>query len=175
MNHVIRRMLFLALAALALAGCGASEREAVVVGESSISEDGLVDMVLALNGGSPDGTVPPAVSADVARQIADVVIRDLASVEYLRSTGVTLSDDEREEIKNLIEDAIADPTSGLGPIDRQSDGYEAITYNVWIASRPGDLGTPEADSAIDQLVREANVSSRVGRLDGDTNLLVSRG
>lgn len=173
MNPVIRRMLFLGLVLVALSGCAGSDRNALAIGETSLSEDGLIDMVIALNGGAPTDEPIPAISADVSREIADIVIRDLASVEYLRQSGVVLSDDERETFKEQIEAAIVE--GRLGPLDRSSEGYDAITYNIWIASQPGDITSPDAQDAIAQLVRDADISSRLGEIDPESRLLVPRG
>jgi hypothetical protein len=58
MKPVIRRILLLTFSVLVLAGCSAQERDALRVGEESISEQGLTDLVLALSGGAPDGEEP---------------------------------------------------------------------------------------------------------------------
>lgn len=173
MKPVIRRILALSFAVLVLTGCGATEREALRVGSQTISSDGLTDLVLAVSGGAPDGEAPSTLSAQTYREIGGVWLRDAAAVAYLESTGVTISEAESEVIKTQIEDAIAGEQ--IGAISRQSEGYDALTNNIWISSSPGDLGTPEAQEAMLQLVREADVESRIGSWDNDSLLIVPRG
>lgn len=173
MKAVIRRILPLVFTVLIVAGCGATERDALSVGSQSISADGLTDLVLSVNGGPPDGELPQTLSAQSYREIGAVWLRDAAAVSYLDSTGVRISEAESEAIKIQIEDAIAG--NQIGVISRQSEGYDALTNNIWISSSPGDLGSPEAQQALLQLVREADVESRIGVWDSTELLIVPRG
>lgn len=166
MNHVIRRLLFLLLCTLALAGCGAAEgRDALAVNDRAISEDGLTDLVLAVNGGSPDGEIPAAMSADAYRLIGRTWLSDAAAASYLADNGVTITQAERDSIKTQIEDAIV--AQQLAPISRESDGYEALTNNIWVSSQRASLLEPNAQEAIVDIIRDADVGSRIGVLEFD--------
>jgi hypothetical protein len=173
MRPVIRRILVLLFAGFVLAGCGAAERDALAVGDRSISEEGLTDLVLAVNGGAPDDETPAAIDMEVMRSIGSVWLRDAAVVSYLESTGVTLTDAERDSIKVQIEDAIS--SQQIGPISRQSEGFEALTNNIWVANQPEELGTPEAEQELLDIARDADVESRLGMWDNDTQQIVPRG
>lgn len=174
MNHVIRRMLFLCLAAAALAGCGASERDALAVGEYSISEEGMTDLVLSVNGGVPDpDVVVSQLSAEQYRGVGSSWLQIFAARQYLESTGVTISQEERDAIKVRVEDAIA--AGDFGPVSRQSEAFEALTISAWLPQVDDVLATPEASDAIVELLRNATVSSRIGELDPDTRLITARG
>jgi len=173
MRPVIRRILVLLFSVFVLAGCGAAERDALAVGDQSISEEGLTDLVLAVNGGAPDGETPAAIDMEVMRSVGSVWLRDATVVSYLESTGVTLTDAERDSIKVQIEDAIS--SQQIGPISRQSEGFEALTNNIWVANQPGILGIPEAEQELLDIARDADVESRLGMWDNDTQQIVPRG
>jgi hypothetical protein len=173
MRPVIRRILVLVFAVFVLAGCGAAERDALSVGDRSISEEGLTDLVLAVNGGAPDGETPAAIDLEVMRNVGSVWLSDAAVVSYLASTGVTLTDAERDSIKVQIEDAIS--SQQIAPISRESEGFEALTNNIWVASQPANLGTPEAEQDLLAIARDADVESRLGMWDNDTQQIVPRG
>jgi hypothetical protein len=173
MRPVIRRILVLLFAVFVLAGCGAAERDARSVGDRSISEEGLTDLVLAVNGGAPDGETPAAIDMEVMRNVGSVWLRDAAVVSYLESIGVTLTDAERDSIKVQIEDAIS--SQQIGPISRQSEGFDALTNNIWVANQPGELGTPEAEQELLDIARDADVESRLGMWDNDIQQIVPRG
>ncbi len=166
MSHVIRRMFFLLLCTLALAGCGAAQgRDALSVGDRTISEDGLTDLVIAVNGGSPDGEIPAALSAEVYRQIGRTWLNDAASASYLSDKGVTITQAERESIKTQIEDAIV--AQQLAPISRESEGYEALTNNIWVSSQRPSLLEPDTQETIVDMIRDADVGSRIGVIEFD--------
>jgi hypothetical protein len=173
MKPVIRRILLLTFSVLVLAGCGAQERDALRVGEESISEQGLTDLVLAVSGGAPDDEEPSALSAQDFRDIGAVWLRDAAAVTYLEENGVTITQSERDGIKSEIEDAIA--AQQLGAISRQSEGYEALTVNVWVTAQGPALDTPAVQEELLTLVKNAAVSSRIGKFDVETFALVPRG
>lgn len=173
MNHVIRRILLLAFVVLVLAGCGASEREALRVGELSISEEGLADLVVSLSGGAPTGEDPSALSAQSFRDVGVVWIRDAAAVTYLADNGVTMTEAERDGIKTQIENAIV--ADELGAISRQSEGYDALTNNVWVSSQGGALQAPDVQEELLALAQSADVSSRIGEFDAEGFELVPRG
>lgn len=159
-------MFFLLLCTLALAGCGATDgRDALVVGDRSISEEGLTDLVIAVNGGAPDGETPAALSAEVYRQIGRTWLSDAAAASYLSNNGIVITQDERETIKTQIEDAIV--AAQIGPISRESDGYEALTTNIWVTTQQAGLSEPGARDAIIELIRDADVGSRIGVLEFD--------
>lgn len=167
-------MVFLVLAAAALAGCGASERDALAVGEYSISEEGMTDLVISVNGGVPD---PDAeinqLSANDYREVGSAWLQIFAARDYLASTGVTISQEDRDAIKVRVEDAIA--AGDFGPVSRQGEAFEALTVSAWLPQVDDTLGSPEATAAIVELLRNATVSSRIGELDPDTRLITARG
>ncbi|GEM_PF-2168033 len=173
MRPVIRRILVLVFAAFVLASCGAAERDALSVGDRSISEEGLTDLVLAVNGGSPDGETPAAIDLEVMRNVGSVWLRDAAAVSYLESTGVTMTEAERDSIKVQIEDAIS--LGQVGPISRQSEGFEALTNNLWVSTQPGILGTAEAQQGLLEIARVAEVESRLGQWSNEALQIIPRG
>lgn len=173
MKPVIRRICVLLFFVLVLAGCGATERDALSVGTQSITSDGLTDLVLAVSDGPPDGEIPQTLSAQTYRDIGSVWIRDAAAVSYLEANGVTISEAEQEAIKTQIEDAIA--AQQIGVISRQSQGFDALTNNIWVSSSPGDLDTAEAQEALIALVRDAEVESRIGVWDNENLQIIPRG
>ncbi len=173
MKPVIRRILLLTFSVLVLAGCSAQERDALRVGEESISEQGLTDLVLALSGGAPDGEEPSALSAQTFREIGAVWLRDAAALTYLEENGVTITPSERDGIKSEIENAIV--AQQLGAISRQSEGYEALTTNLWVASQGSALAAPDVQEELLTLVKNGAVSSRIGKFDVETFELVPRG
>lgn len=173
MRLVIRRILVLVFAAFVLAGCGAAERDAVSVGDRSISEQGLTELVLAVNGGAPDGETPSAIDMEVMRNVGSVWLRDAAAASYLESTGVTMTEAERESIKLQIEDAIS--AQQVGTISRQSEGFEALTNNIWVSSQSGNLGTAEAQEGLLEIARDAEVESRLGQWSNDALQIIPRG
>ncbi len=181
MNHVIRRIVVFLLCTLALAGCGATDTDVLSLGDQSISEEGFVDLVVALNQGDRDTEIQPLLDVDGVRlnyrDLSRTWLSDAAAVEYLSQLGITITEADRENIKPIIEDAIAnpDPSQRIGPIARSSEGYEALVQNVWVASHAAELGTPEAREALVALVRDADLSSRIGSIDPETLLITARG
>jgi hypothetical protein len=173
MRPVIRGILVLVFAAFVLAGCGAVERDALSVGDRSISGEGLTDLVLAVNGGAPDGETPSAINMEAVRNVGSIWLRDAAAASYLESTGVTMTEAERDLIKVQIEDAIS--AQQVGPISRQSEGFEALTNNIWVASQPGILETAEAQQGLLEIARDAEVESRLGQWSNDALQIIPRG
>ena len=173
MRPVIRRILVFLFAVFVLVGCGATERDAVSVGDRSISEEGLTDLVLAVSGGAPDGETPSAIDLEAMRNVGSVWVRDAAAVSYLESAGVTMTEAERDLIKVQIEDAIS--SGQVGPISRQSEGFEALTNNIWVSTQPGILGTDEAQQGLLEIARDAEVESRLGQWSNDALQIIPRG
>ena len=172
MRPVNRRILVLVFAAFVLAGCGAAERDAVSVGDRSISEQGLTELVLAVDR-APDGEIPSTIDMERMRSVGSTWLRDAATLSYLESTGVTMTEAERDSIKAQIEDAIS--AGQLTAISRQSEGFEALMNNLWLASQPEVVGTPEAEQGSLEIARDAEVESRLGQWSNDALQIIPRG
>jgi hypothetical protein len=86
---------------------------------------------------------------------------------------VTITPSERDGIKSEIENAIV--AQQLGAISRQSEGYEALTTNLWVASQGSALAAPDVQEELLTLVKNGAVSSRIGKFDVETFELVPRG
>lgn len=172
MKPVIRRILFLGLAVFLLSACGATERTALAVGDQSISEDGLTELVVAVNGGLPIGEEPASLPADRYRVDGAVWLQLASRIDYLNGEGVTITEEEEDTIKLEIENAIS--TGQIGPVDRDSEAWEAFVWSFWLGSRPiEELATPEAERTILLSLVDSTVSSRVGELDLDTLAITS--
>lgn len=163
MNHVIRRTLFLLLCTLALVGCGASERDALTVGEQSISEEGLTDLVLALNPGGPDPETIASLQTSAYREVGAIWLQLFARFDYLESSGVVLEESARESAKERIEQLISE--GRLNPVSRESQAFDALVVSDWLSTQPGDVESPEALNAIESSLRESSIASRIGTLD----------
>ena len=163
----------LVAATLFLSACAGGDLDALAVGDRSISREGLNDLVLGANGLVPDAEdTPVQLDAAAYRNIASLWLIDAANAEYLESIGVTITDDEREEIKLVIEDAIS--AGQFGAISRSSEAYEALTTNVWLGGQT-DLTSPgPARMEVAELLRGASVDSRLGVWVPDPGSVVPR-
>jgi len=168
--HVIRRLGVLLVLVLAMAGCAGAERSAVTVGDSSISRADLIELVVALNPGGPD-ELPPTISAEVLRDVANTWTRDAAISAALGEKGIVMTEDERVDINLQIESAFSNAQIGvLAPL---SGGFEALQRNVWVASKLEELD--EVSSIrVQELLDDADVESRLGAVDPETTLIVAR-
>ena len=174
MKHVIRRMFFLMLCMVLLAGCSAvDQRDALSVGDQSISEDGLTDLIFALNPESPERETVPVLDIDPYRTIGAGWLRLYAAVEYLEGQGIVLDEQGRQTATELIEQQISE--GRYSPLSRESEAYEALIVNHWMATNVADLETPEAQIAMETLLRDSDVASRIGSFDIDANLIGPRG
>lgn len=170
MTPVIRRLGVLLVLLLTIGACAGSERESLAAGDYSISRGDLTELVVALNPGGPT-ELPSTLSAETFRGIADVWIRDAALATVLEENGVTMTEDERIAINGTIEDAVRGEQIGvLAPL---SQGYAALQRNVWVAGKVDQLDG-EAQARVQALMVDADIESRIGKVDPETTFIVAR-
>lgn len=164
MKPVIRRILFSGLAVLFLVGCGAAERSALSVGDQSISEEGLTELVIAVNGGLPEGEDPSSLPADLYRRDGGTWLQLAANIEYLDDLGIEITDDDEAGIKTQLENAMS--SGQIGPVARDGEAWEAFVWSFFLSNTPiVELSDPAAQEAIIDYLADAEISSRVGELD----------
>ncbi|MGI9607377.1 MAG: hypothetical protein ACR2P0_14670 [Acidimicrobiales bacterium] len=174
MNSVIRRLAPVLLATLALSACGAGgEPDALAVGELSISRSGLNELRVSLQQIDPDGPdLPVTLNADQVRLDGAIWIVNAAQTQYLSTLGIDMSESDESVASQTLEEAIAN--GGLGPLSRSSEAWAALVRNVWLTSVQNNFDNPESQAAIDVLLNEADVDSRLGVWDPVDRVIVPR-
>ena len=170
MDSVLRRLPILFVLLLIMAGCTGAERAAVTVGDESISRADLVDLVVALNPGGPD-ELPPSLSADSLRAVANTWSRDAAISTALAEQGITMTEAERVDVNGQIEGAFS--SAQIGVLAPLSGGYSALQRNIWVDSKTSLMDESIAGRA-QELLDDGDVESRLGAIDSETSLIVAR-
>ena len=173
MIYVIRRLGILLALVLTVGACAGAERDAVSVGDHSISRADLVDLVVAVwPGDAPDpNELPATLSAQPFRDVANTWINDAAIATALSEQGIVMTEEERVAINGQIEDVIVD--GQIGNLLPLTGGYEALQRNIWVSTSRNLLDETSGARA-DQLIRDADVESRLGSVDPETSLIVAR-
>lgn len=146
MKSVIRRTLFGLVLALLLTACGASEPDALAVGDRSISRSVFTDYSLVLNGFrslGADGEVvdqPSRLPADAIRNDATQWLSVSAIVQILENRGVVLprTDDDADGERLLAEQLLqqASTAGQIGEVDPGRDAYEYLVELAWLSTDP---------------------------------------
>ena len=176
MKPVIRRTIFALVLALLLTACGASEPEALSVGDRSISRSVLTEYSLVLNGFrslGADGDVverPSRLPADRMRSDASQWLNVSAIVQVLETRDIVLPDTENDAAgeRLLAEQFLQQASAGgqIGEVDSGNPAYDYLVELAWLINDPGIqalLADPEVQAEWRQLLEgDVHVDSRVG-------------
>jgi len=176
MKPVIRHALVALALAILLTACGASEPEALSVGDRSISRDVLTDYSLVLNGfrslGADGDAVdrPSRLPGDSIRSDAAQWLSVSAIVQVLEARGIVLPDTENDaEGERLVAEQFLQQASSSGQIGEVDSGNPAYDYLVelaWLINDPGIqalLADLEVQAEWRELLEDdVHVDSRVG-------------
>jgi hypothetical protein len=176
MKPVIRRTLFALVLALLLTACGASEPDALAVGDRSISRSAFNDYSLVLNGFrslGDDGDVaerPSRLPADNMRRDATQWLNVSAIVQVLETRDIVLPDTENDVAgERLLAEQFLQQASAAGQIGEVDSGNPAYDYLVelaWLINDPeiqALVADPEVQTEWRQVLEgDVHVDSRVG-------------
>ena len=176
MKPVIRRTLFALVLVLLLTACGASEPDALSVGDRSISRSAFTEYSLVLNGFrslGADGDIveqPSRLPADNMRRDATQWLNVSAIVQVLETRDIVLPDTENDTAgERLVAEQFLQQASAadqIGEVDSGHPAYDDLVELAWLINDPGIqtlLADPEIQTEWRQLLEDdVHVDSRVG-------------